>query len=82
MFRSFDREFEKSFRRSFISGIIMNLIVLGFIIAMFVGWFMNIVAFAGSDFEKPYKSEVIRGIGIPVAPMGGVIGFMTIGDEE
>jgi hypothetical protein len=45
-----------------------------------IGWILNIVAFASSDFEAPYKNEIIRGIGIPVPILGAVIGWFEIDD--
>ena len=47
-----------------------------------VAWGVNIYKFATLDFERPYKAEVLRGVGIPAAPLGIVIGFMDIGEEE
>ena len=40
------------------------------------GYVSNIYKFATQDFESPYKSEAIHGIGILVPPMGVVVGFM------
>jgi len=57
------------------------IIVWGFIIGLTVGWGINIYKLTSLDFEEPYKAEVLRIIGLPVAPMGGVIGYMDIGEE-
>ena len=57
--------------------IIIN-IVLGLI--MLVGYGMNIVKIFGTDFEPPYKAEVIRVVGIFVPPVGVIVGFVTIED--
>ena len=46
-----------------------------------IGFFINIYKFCTSDFEEPYKSEIVRGIGIPVPIIGAVVGWMDIGDE-
>lgn len=46
-----------------------------------IGCVMNIYKLVTSDFEEPYKSEIVRGIGIPVFIVGAVIGWMDIGDE-
>lgn len=52
------------------------------IITGFLGWCFNIVKFAKSDFEEPYKSEIVRGVGIALPIMGAVTGYMVIGDEQ
>ena len=49
---------------------------------LFIGWFVNIYKFATLDFEAPYKAEILRGIGIPVAPLGGVLAFINFDEEE
>jgi hypothetical protein len=50
------------------------------ILAMGIGWVMNVVKFCKCDFEAPYKAEAIRGIGIVVLPVGAVAGWCTIDD--
>ena len=52
------------------------------IIIMLPGWIMNIHALCNSDFEKPYRPEVIRAIGIPITPMGAYTGWVTLEGEE
>ena len=59
-----------------------SLIILSIWIALAAGWVGNIVKFASCDFEEPYKTEIIRGIGIPVAPFGAIISVMDIGEEN
>jgi hypothetical protein len=49
-------------------------------IVLLTGWIKNIVKLTKCDFEPSYKSEVLRIIGIPVAPMGVVIGYMDLTD--
>lgn len=44
------------------------------------GWGMNIYKFAQCDFDVPLKAEIVRGIGIPFAPMGAVVGWLHIDD--
>lgn len=43
------------------------------------GYVANIVKFAKCDFEAPYKSEVLHGIGIFVPPMGVIMGYIDTG---
>lgn len=47
-----------------------------------VGWGMNIYKFAQADFEPNYKTEIIRAVGIPVFFIGGIAGYMDIGEEN
>jgi len=55
-------------------GILIWLIVI-------FGWFRNIYKLAQCDFDVPLKTEVIRFIGVPLFPLGAVIGYMDIGEE-
>jgi hypothetical protein len=43
---------------------------------------MNIYKLTKYDFDTPLKAEVIRAVGIPVFPIGVVIGFMDIKDDK
>lgn len=53
------------------------------IIIICVGlWIMNIVKFCQCDFKEPYKTEIIRGIGIPVAFVGIIVAPMDLGEEN
>jgi len=61
------------------TGIIIWLIV---IILYAVGWIGNIVKLCHNDFEAPYKSEVIRGCGVVVGPVGAIVGYMDIGGRR
>ena len=56
------------------------LVALLVILALIVGWILNIVNFVQCDFEAPYKCEIVRAIGIPVAPIGGIVGYMNLGE--
>lgn len=60
----------------------INIIGLIIIIFCFTGWIKNIIKLSNCDFEPSYRSEVLRIIGIPVAPMGIVIGYMDLIDEK
>ena len=52
-----------------------------FVVLVATGWGLNLMKLAESDFEPPYKSEVIRVVGIfPI--VGAVTGWLTIGDED
>jgi hypothetical protein len=60
----------------------INIIGLIIIVFCFTGWIKNIIKLSNCDFEPSYRSEVLRIIGIPVAPMGIVIGYMDLNDEK
>lgn len=47
-----------------------------------IGWGMNVYKFCTADFEAPYKTEIIRVVGIPVFFIGGITGYMDIGEEN
>ena len=42
------------------------------------GYIANIYKLTDCDFDKPYKAEVIRVVGIVVPPVGCVTGFIDI----
>jgi len=57
-----------------------GVMVLIWVLAI-IGWVANIVRLVNDcDFESPYKCEVIRGIGVPVAIVGAVAGYINIED--
>ncbi len=58
------------------------LVVAVIYITLGVGWCMNVYKFCTLDFESPYKAEVVRGVTIFLAPVGGVVGYITFGEEE
>ena len=43
-----------------------------------VGWCMNIYKLASDSRPITDKSQIIRIIGIPVAPMGAIVGYMKL----
>lgn len=59
--------------------IIIVMILISLLLA--IGWIINIVKFCMLDFDEPYKAEILRGVGIPFAPLGGVIGWINIDDR-
>lgn len=63
----------------------MNKILVIYLAAAlfaFSGWCINIYKFLSADFESPYKAEIIRGIGIPVPPVGVISGWFVEFEEE
>lgn len=63
----------------FLSNILVGIIVL---IVGGLGWVMNIYKLTKCDFKDPYKSEILRGAGILIAPVGAVFGFLKLKDGE
>lgn len=62
--------------------VILSLVLVAVVIAMPVGYILNIVKFCQCDFESPVKAEIIRGIGIIIVPVGVICGYFTIKDGE
>ena len=53
------------------------------LVVVLLGYFTNIYKlFSNNDFASPYKSEVIRAIGIPVIPVGMIVGWMKFDGER
>ena len=42
---------------------------------------MNIIKLSEADFEAPYKTEVIRTVGI-LPPVGAIVGYFDIGKND
>jgi len=56
-------------------------VMVGILAAGGYGWVNNLIKLASADFEAPYKTEVVRAVGlIPV--VGAITGYMTIGEEN
>lgn len=58
---------------------IIYLVVLALVVG---GYLTNLYKLTQLDFEPNYKVEAIRIIGIPVAPLGIIAGFVTFEEEE
>lgn len=57
-------------------GIITWLLIFTAVILGFVGWIMNILTIAGSSFNDLTGLLVLRVVGIFIAPMGAVLGWI------
>lgn len=55
---------------------VVLLFYLALIIAIIYGWIMNIVIIAGSNFSEITGILVLRVVGIFVAPLGVVLGYV------
>jgi hypothetical protein len=56
-------------------GVIISIAIY---LAVLFGWGSNIYKFTQCDFEGNMKEEVIRGIGIPVFPIGVIAGYVDL----
>ena len=61
---------------------IFGIIYLAFIALLIGGYFANIYKLTQLDFEPNYKAEAIRAIGVPIAPLGVIAGFVTFDEED
>ncbi len=59
---------------------LIRVIILAIAVEISIGWFMNIHKLTQCDFKAPYNCEILRGIGIPIIPMGVSLGYITIED--
>jgi prepilin-type N-terminal cleavage/methylation domain-containing protein len=58
---------------------IMIVVVIFGVILGIVPYGMNIYKFCTSDFDAPYKREIVHGIGL-VPPLGCVTGWINVED--
>lgn len=61
---------------STVGGLLAILAYLAIIIALVYGWVMNIVTIAHSNFSDITGLLVLRVVGIFVAPLGTVLGYI------
>lgn len=59
-------------KSNYFAAIIIALLLL-------LSWPINLIKFISCDFKAPYKAEVIRGIGIPVVPVGILVAYLPLG---
>ena len=62
--------------------LLIAIVAFGIILPLAGGYIANIVKITRYDFASPYKAEFIRGVGIVMPPVGGVLGFCTIDDTK
>jgi hypothetical protein len=56
-----------------------SFFVFGLSLLALLGYVVNIDKFFRCDFQAPYKTEIIRGIGI-ISPLGCITGWIKIED--
>ena len=62
---------------------ILNFIQIAIFLAFFVGWILSIVKLVKCDFDgskSSYKAEAIYGLGVGTFVIGGVVGYMDLGE--
>ena len=64
------------YRKTTKPGLVQSLIVLAISGVGLVGWIMNIVKITQADFSHIDGELVVRVIGIPMAPVGAVSGWL------
>ena len=58
---------------------VAGLIAIMVSVVFIIGWCINAYKLIKCDFEPSYKAEAIRAIGVVVMPVGGIAGYMDIG---
>lgn len=59
---------------------LMIVFVIAIALPCLIGWGLNVYKLCKCDFKPSYRSEIIRGIGVAVAPVGVITGYMKIED--
>jgi hypothetical protein len=60
---------------------IMLVLYTVFCLTILYGWVANIYKLCVADFEPSYKEEIVRSIGIVIAPVGVIAGFIDFDSE-
>lgn len=63
--------------KTFLSGIV----ILVFVLAI-VGWFKTVYNLTQCDFSSPYRCEVINGAGTFLLPLGAIVGWIGVEDDN
>lgn len=59
---------------------VLLFVMFCIVLPLMWGYVMNIVKITKCDFNAPYKAEFIRGVGLVLPPVGGIVGYCTIQD--
>ncbi len=62
-----------------ITGLVALVLI---VVGIGYGYVHNIIMLCNDDFKAPYKTEVIRGVGIVVPPVGWIAGYITFDEEK
>lgn len=52
------------------------LLILVLYIYLPMSWIVNMVKFCNQDFEKPYKSEIVHGVGLFFPPASAITAWL------
>ena len=55
---------------------VASLVWLGIVVALVTGWVLNIITLAHSSFDVITGMLVLRVVGIFVAPLGTILGYL------
>jgi hypothetical protein len=70
----FKNRFRAPSLMEFIAGATTAWLVVVALLA--AGWVMNIVALAGSNIDTIDAMLILRAVGVPLFPLGGVMGYL------
>ncbi len=59
-----------------------TLFMCALVICIMAGWVFNVYKLTKLDFEPSYKAEVIRTIGVFIAPVGVIGGYIEFSEEK
>jgi hypothetical protein len=59
-----------------VGAVIASLVIIGLWLGLIAGWVMNIITIANSSFTPLEGFLVLRVVGIFVAPLGAVLGWI------
>jgi len=63
-----------------VAGVAFMMIVFFLIFFCVYGWVFNLIKLTKTDFQPPYKAEVLRGIGVITVIPGVIMGHIEIED--
>ena len=52
-----------------------TFIILGISLALMIGWVINLIQFVNCDFAPFNKEEILRLVGLVIAPLGSLLGL-------
>ena len=66
----------KIYKRTNNMGVFGLLFLISFVITMMASWIVNVVKIFGCSFDPLTAIPILRIVGIFVAPLGSVLGFV------
>lgn len=65
-------------KKQLIENLIIIALQLVVIIPIAGGYIANVYKLFKTDFQAPYKEEILRGVGVVVPPVGVVTGYLNL----